>query len=83
MGHERAEYRSNRIELRDRGGAGEELRLNDEPLSYRQLPDGRYFLDGYAYDWVDDPMELPRKLVDHRERAAQLGPATGDRTGSS
>jgi hypothetical protein len=80
MKSERQEYKGHRIELRAREGeelrAGEEeqaeqleLLIDDAPVRYGQLPDERYFLQDYAYDWTDDLMDLARRYIDYRERA--------------
>lgn len=47
------------------------LRIDDAPVAHGQLPDGLFFLNDYAYDWQDDLMELARRFVDYRERAAE------------
>ncbi len=83
MEPERHEYKGHRIELRAREGregrAREaereeelELLIDDRPVRYGQLPDGRYALEGYAYDWTDDLMDLARRFIDYRERAEEL-----------
>jgi hypothetical protein len=77
---ERHEYKAHRIELRqregreERAGAAEregelELLIDDESVRYSQLPDGRYALEDYAYDWTDDLMDLAQRFIDYRDRA--------------
>jgi hypothetical protein len=76
----RQEYKGHRIELRAREGrevrAREaereeelELLIDDESVRYSQLPDGRYALEDYAYDWTDDLMDLAQRFIDYRDRA--------------
>jgi len=83
MEPEREEYKGHSIELRLREGleaAREEdpdlqdleLNIDEQPVRYGQLPDGRYALEEYAYDWTDDLMDLARRFIDYRERAEQI-----------
>ena len=78
MEPERQEYKGHRIELRPREGRQaereeeSELLIDDQPVSYGQLPDGRYALEEYAYDWRDDLMDLARRFIDYRERAEEI-----------
>jgi hypothetical protein len=84
MEPERHEYKGHRIELRAREGREElrarevereeelELLIDDEPVRYGQLPDGRYALEQYAYDWTDDLMDLAQRFIDYRERVEEL-----------
>ena len=84
MEPERQEYKGHRIELRAREGREElrareaereeelELLIDDEPVRYGQLPDGRYALEEYAYDWTDNLMDLARRFIDYRERAQEI-----------
>ena len=85
MEPDRQEYKGHRIEERAREGREEEVRaretereeelellIDDEPIRYGQLPDGRYALEGYAYDWTDDLMDLARRFIDYRARAEEL-----------
>ena len=78
------EYKGHRIELRAREGREEvrareaereeelELLIDDEPVRYGQLPDGRYALQEYAYDWQDNLRDLARRFIDYRERAEEI-----------
>ena len=79
------EYKGHRIELRAREAAREALRaqdvepqeelellINDRPVPYGQLPDGRYFLHDYAYDWRDNLMDLARGFIDYQSGAEQI-----------
>jgi hypothetical protein len=68
---ERAEHAGHRIELRDVDGRLE-LRIDDVLVPYGELPDGRYYLDQYAYDWTDDLMELARRYIDYRHKADKI-----------
>ena len=49
-----------------------ELHIDEQPVRFGQLPDGRYALHEYAFDWTDDLMELARRFIDHRERAEEI-----------
>jgi hypothetical protein len=80
----RQEHKGHRIELRARKeerlrGREEEhaeeleLLIDDAPVRYGQLPDGRYFLQNYAYDWTDNLMDLARRFIDYRDRAEKVG----------
>jgi hypothetical protein len=80
MEPERQEYKGHRIELRPREGregvrareAERELLIDEQPVSYGQLPDGRYALEEYAFDWTDDLMDLAQRFIDYRERAEEI-----------
>jgi hypothetical protein len=83
MEPETQEYKGHRIELRAReddelrapeAEREEELELliDGESVPYGQLPDGRYALEEYAYDWQDDLMELAQRFIDYRERAEEI-----------
>lgn len=87
MEPERQEYRGHRIELRMREDdelrardaepdaepeAARELLIDDEPVRYGQLPDGRYALEEYAFDWHDNLMDLAQRFIDYRERADEI-----------
>jgi hypothetical protein len=49
-----------------------ELHIDERPVRFGQLPDGRYALEEYAFDWRDDLMDLARRYIDYRERAQEL-----------
>lgn len=66
--HREYEYKGHRIELRARE-AEPELLIDDVPVRHGQLPDGKYFLHEYAYDWRDNLMDLAQRFIDYRERA--------------
>lgn len=77
MASETHDYKGHRITLSEPevGGQGiaadvPTLLLDDEPLAYGQLPGGEFFLHDYAYDWVDDLVEVAKRFIDHQERAA-------------
>jgi hypothetical protein len=83
MEPERHEYKGHRIELRAREGdevrardaereEDLELLIDDEPVRYGQLPNGRYVLEEYAFDWRDDLTDLARRFIDYRERAEEI-----------
>jgi hypothetical protein len=83
MEPERQEYKGHSIELRPRedleAEREEDLELEDlellideQPVRYRQLPDGSYALEEYAFDWQDDLMDLAQRYIDYRERAQEI-----------
>ena len=83
MEPERQEYKGHRIELRPREGLAAEraedlelqdleLRIDEQPVRYGQLPDGRYALEEYAFDWRDELMDLAQRYIDYRERAQEI-----------
>jgi hypothetical protein len=83
MEPEREEYKGHRIELRPREGRGAEreedvdlqdleLHIDEQLVRFGQLPDGRYALEEYAFDWSDDLMDLARRFIDYRERAEEI-----------
>ena len=78
MQPERQGYEGHRIELREREGQPE-LLIDNVPVRYGQLPNGLYFLHGYAYDWRDNLLDLARRFIDYRRRAAEIrrGGASG------
>jgi hypothetical protein len=78
MEPERQEYKGHQIELRAREGLRTreaeretelDLFIDDQPVSYGQLPDGRYALEEYAFDWRDNLMDLARGFIDYRNKA--------------
>jgi hypothetical protein len=84
----RREHKGHRIELRkpaaelDLGREGEdefELLVDDKPLAYGRLPDGRYFLDEYAYDWHENLVDLAQSFIDYRDRADGIRRGAGPR----
>ena len=72
MANIRKEYEGHAIELRERKGRPSELVIDGKALRYRQLPDGHYFLDEYAYDWTDDLVDLARRYIDHEARSKKV-----------
>lgn len=71
MKSERRQYKGRQIELRE-GKDGPELRIDDVPVRYGRLPDGKFFIEDYAYDWSDDLVELARRYIAYSERAAKV-----------
>ena len=59
--------RAEDLELRDL-----ELRIDERPVRFGQLPDGQYALEEYAFDWTDDLTELARRYIDYREGAEEI-----------
>jgi hypothetical protein len=83
MEPERQEYKGYRIELRPREDLEAEreedldledleLLIDEQPVRFGQLPDGRYALEEYAFDWTDDLMDLAQRFIDYRERAEEI-----------
>src|SRR5215212_10269761 len=71
---EEVRARGGREELRATEGREEELELliDNQPVRYGQLPDGRYALEEYAYDWQENLTDLARRFSDYREKAEQI-----------
>jgi hypothetical protein len=65
------QYEGHRIEVLDRKGQPV-LLIDGVPVRYGRLPDGRYFLDQYAYDWNESLLELARRFLDHRRKAEKV-----------
>ena len=65
------EYQGHRIRLREREGKPE-LLIDNMPVRYGQLANGKYFLHDYAFDWTDDLIELARRYIDYRRKAEEI-----------
>jgi hypothetical protein len=69
-----------REEVRARGGREDvgareeelELLIDNQPVRYGQLPDGRYALEEYAYDWQENLTDLARRFIDYRDKVEQI-----------
>jgi hypothetical protein len=81
MEPERQEYKGHHIELRAREGlrtreaereAELDLFIDNQLVRYGQLPDGRYALEEYAFDWRDNLMDLARGFIDSRNKAEEI-----------
>jgi len=83
MEPERQEYKGHRIVLRPREDLEPErqedpelqdleLHIDEQPVRFEQMPDGRYALEEYAFDRRDDLMDLARRYIDYRERAQEI-----------
>jgi hypothetical protein len=77
------EYKGHSIELRAPEGREDvrahegreehfELLIDNQPVRYVQLPDGRYALDEYAYDWQENLPDLARRFIDYREKVEEI-----------
>ena len=77
MKPERQDHEGHSIELRVHE-AGPELLIDGVPVRHGRLPDGQFFLHEYAYDTSDDLIEVARRFITYRRRAA-----TGTRTSSA
>lgn len=85
MKPKRQEHEGHRIELRPREGQEAELALfiDDILVRHGQLPNGKYFLHKYAFDWRDDLVDLARRFIDHRRRVEETrGPRASGRGGN-
>jgi hypothetical protein len=71
MNPEYEQYEGHRIEIRGRGEKSE-LLIDNVPVKHGRLPNGKYFLDDYAFDWTDDLMELARRYVSYRARVTTV-----------
>ena len=71
MKPESQDYEGHRLEIR---GSGEkaELLIDNVPVAYGRLPNGKFFLKDYAFDWTDDLMELARRYVSYRARVQKV-----------
>ena len=71
MKPESHEYEGHRIEFREREGK-RELLIDNKAVRYGQLPNGKYFLRDYAYDWSDDLVEVARRYIKYRQRVEKI-----------
>jgi hypothetical protein len=71
MEPERQEYDGHLIELRKRDDKLE-LLVDNVPIRYGRLPNGKYFLHEYAYDWTDNLMQLAQRFIDYRRKANEI-----------
>ena len=71
MEPERQEYDGHLIELRERDDKLE-LLVDNVPIRYGRLPNGKYFLHEYAYDWTDNLMQLAQRFIDYRRKANEI-----------
>lgn len=49
-----------------------ELLIDNKPIQYGQLPDGKYFLQEYAYDWRNDLKDLARGFIDYQIKSEEI-----------
>lgn len=80
MKSESHEYEGHRIEFREREGK-RELLVDNILIRYGQLPNGKYFLQGYAYDWSDNLIEVARRYIKYRERVEKIRQAASSKGG--
>jgi hypothetical protein len=80
MKPEYQEHEGHRIEIR-RHGEQTELLVDNVPVKFGQLPNGKYFLDDYAFDWTDDLMELARRYISYQARVTQVKARQAGRKG--
>jgi hypothetical protein len=65
------EYEGRRIEFREQEGK-RELLIDNKAVRYGQLPNGKYFLRDYAYDWSDDLVEVAHRYIKYRQRVEKI-----------
>jgi hypothetical protein len=65
------DHEGHRIEIRDREGKPD-LLIDNTPLAYGRFPNGKFFLDDYAYDWTDDLLELARRYITYRRKVQEV-----------
>jgi hypothetical protein len=80
MKPEYQDHEGHRIEIRGSGDTAE-LLIDNVPIKYGRLPNGKYFLDDYAYDWTDNLMDLARRSISYRGRVAKIKAEQANRTG--
>jgi hypothetical protein len=71
MKPEYEDYEGHRIEIRSREGKSE-LLIDNLALPYGRLPNGKYFLNDYAYDWADDLPDLARRFINYRRKVQEV-----------
>jgi hypothetical protein len=65
------EYEGHRIDILEREGKPE-LVIDNVRVGYGRLPNGKFFLDDYAYDWTDDLQELARRYIAYQRRVDEV-----------
>jgi hypothetical protein len=71
MKPEYQDFEGHRIEIRGRDDQPE-LLIDNVPVPYGRLPDGKFFLHEYSYDWTDDLLELARRFILYRRRVQEV-----------
>ena len=71
MKTERKEYAGHTIELREKDGYPT-LLIDNLPVGYGRMPNGKYYLHEYAYDWTDSLLELAQRFIDYRQKADKI-----------
>ena len=71
MKPEYQDFEGHRIEIRHREEKSE-LLIDNAPIGYGRLPDGKFFLHEYAYDWTDDLLELARRFIAYRRKVEDV-----------
>jgi hypothetical protein len=71
MTPEYQEHEGHRIEIRSTQGRSE-LLIDNVPIVYGRLPNGKFFLNDYAYDWTDNLLELARRYITYRRRVQEV-----------
>lgn len=71
MALEHQEYEGHSIEVREHKGK-RELLIDGKAVRYGRLPNGKYAIEGNAYDWSENLTELARRYIDHKRRADKI-----------
>ena len=71
MKAQQKDYEGHKIELKKSKG-DMQLLIDGLPHRFGRLPDGKYFLDDYAYDWSEDLLELAQRFIDHKRVADEI-----------
>jgi hypothetical protein len=71
MKPEYQDFEGHRIEIRGPEDKPE-LLIDNVTVACGRLPDGKFFLHDYAYDWTDDLFELARRYVTYRRNVEDV-----------
>jgi hypothetical protein len=69
MKPERCEHAGSLIEIAVRHDK-HELRIDGKRMRWGRLPNGKYFLHDYAYDWHPSLVTVAQRYVEYRKRLA-------------
>jgi hypothetical protein len=67
METKKKQYKGHQIELREIEDS-QKLFIDDIEVKYGQLPNGKYYLHGNAYDWADDLIALAQKSIEQKSK---------------
>ena len=71
MKPESIEHEGHQIEVRLQEGQPR-LLVDGIAVHFGRLPDGKYYLHDYAYDWSDDLIALAKRYVSYQSRAREI-----------